>query len=128
MEIYYEHCSIAIRSAIIIYFSYENMEKVANQIMEKHQDSVIENCIEQFGLLSESIQVRASISLFNMYQNGIIVDLERTNWLRKKLTNTIKRSTIAISMMDNYCELYEVETGKNIATKRQKFLIRSWHS
>lgn len=55
-----------------------------------------------------------------MYQNGLIVDLHRVQWLKKKLTNQIRKSTIAISLMENYNELYDFESGQKIISKKLK--------
>ena len=73
----------AVKDAIATWFLFAALTDVANEICQKH------GVTDEFGILTESIQVKAAIGLDRITRNGMSIDLDRLKHLRADLDSSV---------------------------------------
>jgi DNA polymerase I-like protein with 3'-5' exonuclease and polymerase domains len=73
----------AVKDAIATWFLFAVLTHMANEICQKH------GVTDEFGFLTESIQVKAAIGLDRITRNGMSIDLDRLKRLRADLESGV---------------------------------------
>lgn len=81
----------AIKDAAVTWHLFATLTHDANEICQEHDLS------DQYGFLTEAIQVKAAIGLDRIHRNGMPVDLARAQDLREKLDSEIFNLVTKIS-------------------------------
>src|SRR5262245_13538606 len=106
----------AIRDALVVRPTYRAIRKQALALVEefgRSSSDILPMARQQFGLLTEAIQVKKAIALAQITRNGISVDLE---WVRKTEAELRKELFAAVAAPHAVCPIYKVDADGNFIT------------
>ena len=85
-----------ISTTITIYNVYVAMEDISVAIITPYQKELLPHALEKYGLFSEAIQVKASISMGMISTNGLCFDVGRARKMVEELTHKVNELTAKI--------------------------------
>jgi hypothetical protein len=106
----------AIKDAIVTRLAYLEIRKQARALVEafgRHSTDILPNARQQFGLLTEAVQVKKAIALAQIRRNGMLVDLEWARRTESELREELLRETTAAQAI---CPVYKVEGGSIVTS------------
>src|SRR5262245_57170895 len=106
----------AIRDALVTRPTYRAIRKQALTLVEefgRSSSDILPTARQQFGLLTEAIQVKKAIALAQITRNGVTVDLEGVRRTETELRQELLR---AIGAAHAVCPIYKVDADGNFIT------------
>ena len=89
----------AIKDAIVTHQLYETLSATAKKLIEPFADELLPKHREAFGLLTETLQVRASIALDHITRNGMRLDRSQVDATRRELSGELNRLVAEIESL-----------------------------
>ena len=100
----------AAADAVATFQLFATLKKEADILCERFDLS------QEFGRLTEAIQVRAAITLASIHRNGMHVDLERATKLRQRLDDELKHAVETMESIDGELWRRHKKTGERETT------------
>jgi len=118
-EIPCEFLNYAIKDAIVTFHTYVKMVEQAQRIVDRHPER--DEAWSEYGLLTETIQVKAAIALAAVTRNGIRVDLRRVKTLAAALQDTLNGQIARIRSLPQAEELFKTGADGNVLFSKAGF-------
>ena len=110
----------AIKDPIVTLAAYQTMADEAANLMENHAPDLTD-ALDRFWVLSEAIQVKASITLAAIGRRGINVDQARLDVIRANLLRRQEEAISGLSGLDHTGDLFRLDkAGKLVLTPKGK--------
>lgn len=111
----------AIKDAIVTRKLWYEMRPAAWKITRPHREEMMSDAVERFGLLTESLQVRAAIALGQIERDGMTIDRQQIESTKSRLSSEITALIDQIQRLPETAELYKRSSdGKPILTATGK--------
>jgi hypothetical protein len=80
----------AIKDAIATRKLWDALRRIAADLIKPFEGDLLSGAVDQFGILTESLQVRGAIALSEIERNGVALDRSLVESTRKKLSEEIE--------------------------------------
>lgn len=104
----------AIKDAIVTRKLWEVLTAIAWKIAEPFRGDMMTGAIERFGLLTESLQVRAAIALSQIERDGVCLNLVRIKTTHDQLVAEIKEVIDRIRPLPEADGLFKISTAGDV--------------
>jgi acyl-CoA-binding protein len=89
----------AIEDAVATISAFKHLQAVAERIAQPYDDQILPDARGRFGLLTETIQVRAAIALSSTSRNGMCLDPEQIEETRGRLQHRMERMVAELEQL-----------------------------
>lgn len=111
----------AIKDAIVTRQLWGVLESQASKIVQLRRNEMIPGAVDRFGLLTESIQVRAAIALGQIERDGMSLDHQQIESVKVQLSSEITALIDQIRQLPEAAELYKLSNdGRPVLTATGK--------
>lgn len=118
----------AIKDAIVTRKLWDVLTAIASKIVKPFSGDMIPGAVDRFGLLTESLQVRAAIALSQIEREGVSLDRHRIKTTRDQLVAEVKQVIDRVQQLPEAIGLFKISgAGDVIQTPTGKPSINQSH-